>query len=170
MTSKSLSFWRVLLVTMAACSGQTDGGPSEDIAAKWQQYCEKESSRTTACGSMPNAGCADDAACMQSVLRAGVVDSLTSCMLRTCGTSDDACFSMAAAPYQSDATVSEYTTTCLNKRETCMQKGMSFSNDICSNAGLLRSEVVQELRTCVDGDCAAIDDCYQRVGRSHGCN
>jgi hypothetical protein len=170
MTSKSRSFWHIFLATMAACGGQTSPGTGEDIAAKWRQYCQKESARTTACGSMPTSGCADDAACIQNVLRLGVIDSLTGCLLeRTCGANDDACFAMAAAPYQADAIVSDYTTTCLNRHEECRQAGTSFSKDICANAGLFRSDVVQELRTCVVGDCAAIQSCYRAVGTSHGC-
>jgi hypothetical protein len=170
MTSKSRSFWHIFLATLAGCGGQTGPGTGEDIGAKWRQYCEKESARTTACGSTPSTGCADDAACIQNVLRTGVVDSLTSCLLaRACGVNDDACFSMTAAPYQTDATVSDYTTTCLKRHEECVQAGASFSNDICANAGLYRSDVVQELRTCVVGDCAAIRGCYEAVGTSHGC-
>jgi hypothetical protein len=168
MIFKSRLLWHVLVTTMVACGGQTGSG--EDIGAKWQQYCEKESARTTGCGSMPNAKCSDNASCLQGVLRPGVVDSLTSCLLaRACGTNDDGCYSSAAAPFQNDPAVSEYTMTCLNRRQQCTQAGASFSDDFCANAGLFRPDVVQELRACVVGDCAAVRDCYEAVGTSHGC-
>jgi hypothetical protein len=170
MTSRSRFPWHIVVVALAACGGQTSSPPSENIDAKWRQYCEKESARQMACNSGPASGCADDAPCLQGVLRAGVVDGLTSCLLaRACGVNDDACFTMAAASYQSDPVVSDYTTTCLSKHDACKVAGTSFSDDFCANAGLFRADVLEELRTCILGDCASVRSCTDAVGASHGC-
>jgi hypothetical protein len=144
---------------------------NENIDAKWRQYCTQESARETACGGTPKASCADDGACLVGVLRAGVIDSLTSCLLaRACGANDDACYAQAAAPHQSEPEVSDYTATCIAKHDACAQAGASFSDDFCANAGLFRSDVLDELRTCVLGDCTTIRGCTDAVGASHGCN
>src|SRR5262245_6132560 len=124
MTSRSRSFWHIWLAVMAACGGQTNPPVNENIDAKWRQYCTQESARETACGGTPKASCPDDGACLVGVLRAGVIDSLTSCLLaRTCGANDDACYATAAAPHQSEPEVSDYTATCIAKHDACAQTG-----------------------------------------------
>jgi hypothetical protein len=170
MTSHLPWYAPLLVATAAACGGHTDLGSNEDIAAKWQQYCEKEAARSTSCGSTSKSTCAEDATCMQGLLRPGVVDTLTACLLaRACGANDDACFGMTAAPYQSDPAASTYTSSCASKYAACKQAGVSFSDDVCGNAGLFRADVLGRLQACIDGDCSQVRSCTEAVATAQGC-
>jgi hypothetical protein len=169
-STKSLA----VALAVAGCSDGDNGGSMGGDGRSgmlWEQYCHAEAARRAGCGQTDELqGCLDDRACIEGVYRPDVVDSLTRCLsARACGEGDDACFSQAAAPHESDPAVVAYQSACLQRRSECNVGGQSFSDDLCANTGLALPVVQDELAQCLSQPCDQIQACLGGVLDARGC-
>jgi hypothetical protein len=159
-----------ILVTAAACGG-SDSGPVSPAFA--QDVCEQICDRDVECDATT-----DRAACITSCaddidgggFRRDAVEAIADCVSNlSCTTDEDVCIGEC----EPTSTHESFETTCRSKLTEC-SVGASTVDAVCETnavAGsestgltcMLTPEVMSELTECLDGACAAINDCFNAV-------
>jgi hypothetical protein len=183
MITEESMFDKILLASMlggsllaAACSDDEKTvarNPNVDTLALWAQYCQDEAEHDARCfgDTIDVQECLDNTACINRFLRPDVVEPLTRCLReRECDVIDDSCFMEAAQPHQSAPDVRTYETACLARWMECAVPPMPpFTDDLCTNTGIMLPSLRSELTQCLDLPCDQIGDCQAAATAADEC-